>query len=336
MVARRAVSRNPHAPSCGSPFIALVRGLHMGIAGNGAKVGALDLRLANLRADGALALGAEIDGRIVNITRAGRELNLPAPADIDDLIQNGLAGQVRAIVERVRSKGGHAGLEAADVVFAPLVTRPRKIVCVGFNYQAHAAETGTPVPKAPPLFAKYANALNHHRGEVTLPTRMDREFDYETELVLIFGERCRDVPEADALSVLAGYAIGNDISARGLQNITSQFMAGKMSDGFAPLGPWLVTRDRVPDPNALRLRTWMNGELVQDGNTADMIFDCRKIVSYVTSIMSIEPGDIVFTGTPPGVIWGQKVPREQRRWLAPGDEVVSSIEGLGELCVRFA
>ncbi|WP_244129108.1 hypothetical protein [Burkholderia gladioli] len=98
----------------------------MGIAGNGAKVGALDLRLANLRADGALALGAEIDGRIVNITRAGRELNLPAPADIDDLIQNGLADQVRAIVERVRSKGGHAGLEAADVVFAPLVTRPRK------------------------------------------------------------------------------------------------------------------------------------------------------------------------------------------------------------------
>ncbi|WP_244125644.1 fumarylacetoacetate hydrolase family protein [Burkholderia gladioli] len=221
-------------------------------------------------------------------------------------------------------------------MFAPLVTRPRKIVCVGFNYQAHAAETGTPVPKAPPLFAKYANALNHHRGEVTLPTRVDREFDYETELVLIFGERCRDVPEADALSVLAGYAIGNDISARGLQNITSQFMAGKMSDGFAPLGPWLVTRDRVPDPNALRLRTWMNGELVQDGNTAEMIFDCRKIVSYVTSIMSIEPGDIVFTGTPPGVIWGQKVPREQRRWLAPGDEVVSSIEGLGELSVRFA
>lgn len=209
----------------------------MGIAGNGAKVGALDLRLANLRVDGALALGAEIDGRIVNITRAGRELNLPAPADIDDLLQNGLADQVRAIVERIRSKGGHAGLEAADVVFAPLVTRPRKIVCVGFNYQAHAAETGTPVPKAPPLFAKYANAFNHHRGEVTLPTRVDREFDYETELVLIFGERCRDVPEADALSVLAGYAIGNDISARGLQNITSQFMAGKMSDGFAPLGP---------------------------------------------------------------------------------------------------
>jgi 2-keto-4-pentenoate hydratase/2-oxohepta-3-ene-1,7-dioic acid hydratase in catechol pathway len=165
---------------------------------------------------------------------------------------------------------------------------------------------------------------------------VDKEFDYETELVVVFGKRCTNVSEADALSVVAGYTIGNDLSARGLQNITSQFMAGKMTDGFAPLGPWMATRDSIPNPNALQLQTTLNGETRQDSNTSDMIFDCRKIIAYVTSIMTVEPGDIVFTGTPPGVIWGQTGPREQRRWLQAGDEVVSSIEGIGELVVKFS
>jgi 2-keto-4-pentenoate hydratase/2-oxohepta-3-ene-1,7-dioic acid hydratase in catechol pathway len=222
-----------------------------------------------------------------------------------------------------------------DGAFAPLVTRPRKIICVGFNYRAHAAETGTEVPKAPPLFSKFINALNHHDGIVELPTAVDHEFDYETELVVVFERKCKNVSEQDALSVVAGYCVGNDISARGLQNVTSQFMAGKMSDGFAPLGPWLATRRLIPEPNNLRLQTRLNGEIRQDSNTSEMIFDCRKIISYVTSIATIEPGDILFTGTPPGVIWGQKIPREERQWLKAGDRVVSSIEGLGELAVDF-
>ena len=113
-------------------------------------------------------------------------------------------------------------------------------------------------------------------------------------------------------------------------------MAGKMSDGFAPLGPWLVTRNLVPDPNDLRLQTRVNGEIRQDWNTRDMIFNCREIISYVSGIMTIKPGDIIFTGTPQGVIWGQKVPREERNWLKAGDQVASSIEGLGELLVTFA
>jgi len=298
-------------------------------------IGSLNLKLANLRVDGGLAVGAEIDGKIINITRAGAALNLPAPRDMDDLIQNERGADVQVILEHIRSSD-EAMLPVGAATFAPLVTRPNKIICVGFNYRAHAAETGTPIPKAPPLFAKYSNALSHHNGTVRLPTHVDKEFDYETELVVVFGKRCTNVSEADALSVVAGYTIGNDLSARGLQNITSQFMAGKMTDGFAPLGPWMATRDSIPNPNALQLQTTLNGETRQDSNTSDMIFDCRKIIAYVTSIMTVEPGDIVFTGTPPGVIWGQTGPREQRRWLQAGDEVVSSIEGIGELVVKFS
>ncbi|MEW9586466.1 fumarylacetoacetate hydrolase family protein [Paraburkholderia sp. DGU8] len=301
----------------------------------GLEVSDLNLRLANLRVDGALALGAEIDGRLVNVTRAGTALSLPAPVDMDDLIQNHRAADVRAIVDQLRERGDAESFTVPESTFAPLVTRPQKIICVGFNYQAHAAETGTAIPKAPPLFSKFVNALNHHDGVVELPTAVDREFDYETELVIVFGKKCRNVPEDDALSVVAGYCVGNDISARGLQNITSQFLAGKMSDGFAPLGPWLAPRDLIQDPNNLRLQTRLNGELRQDSSTSEMIFNCRKIISYVASIMTIEAGDILFTGTPPGVIWGQQVPREERQWLKAGDRVVSSIEGLGELAVDF-
>ncbi|KWF06549.1 5-carboxymethyl-2-hydroxymuconate isomerase [Burkholderia pseudomultivorans] len=299
------------------------------------KVADLSLRLANLRVREKLALGAEIDGQLVNITRAGNALSLPAPADVDDLIQNGRAAEVRAIVDQLIARGDAKSFAEPGSNFAPLVTRPQKIICVGFNYRAHAAETGTEIPKAPPLFSKFVNALNNHEGVVELPTAVDREFDYETELVVVFGQKCKNVSKEDALSVVAGYTVGNDLSARGLQNITSQFMAGKMSDGFAPLGPWLVTRDLVPDPNNLHLQTRMNGEVRQDSNTSEMIFNCKEIISYVASIMTIEAGDILFTGTPPGVIWGQKVPRNERQWLKAGDRVVSSIEGLGELVVDF-
>ncbi|PVZ86636.1 FAA hydrolase family protein [Serratia sp. S1B] len=299
-------------------------------------VSELGLRLTNLRINGGFAVGAEIDGKIVNITQAGAIFGLPAPVDIDDLLQNQRGADIRAIVERIRASDDRSAIEVTQVEFAPLVTRPSKIICVGFNYRSHAAEIGAPVPKAPPLFSKFANALNSNQGVVPLPTHIDHEFDYETELVLVFGQRCHQVAEADALSVLAGYAVGNDISARGLQNITSQFTAGKTSDGFAPIGPWLVSRNLVANPNALRLKTWMNGELRQDSSTEEMIFNCRQLIHYVTSIMTIEPGDILFTGTPPGVIWGQNVPRDQRRWLKSGDKVTSSIEGLGELNISFS
>jgi len=300
-------------------------------------VGRLGLRLANLRTPQGYALGVEVEDGVLNVTATAAGLDLAAPRDVDDLLQNGLSAQVQAVLTAVAKQPAArvvSGLSA--VKFAPLVTRPEKIICVGFNYRKHAEETGTPIPKAPPLFSKFRNALNHHEGVVVLPTRIDDRFDYETELVIVFGREGRDVAQAEALDYVAGYAVGNDLSARTMQTATTQFLAGKTSDGFAPLGPWLVTRDRVPDPNALQLRTFVNGETKQEWNTRDMIFNCRQLIAFVTSIMTIKPGDIIFTGTPQGVIFGEKAPPEQRRWLRAGDEVTSELEGLGRLTVRLA
>ena len=299
-------------------------------------VAGLGARLANLRVPDGYALGVEVEDGVVNVTATGRALGIPAPKDMDDLLQNSLGAQVRSVMEAAKSNREVVVLvQRSEVAFGPLVTRPQKIVCIGFNYKKHAEETGTPIPEEPPLFAKFNNALNHHEGIVKLPTEVDSHFDYETELVVVFGRRCRDVSEADALHYVAGYAVGNDVSARTLQTATTQFTAGKVSDGFAPIGPWLVTRDRVADPNSLRLETFLNGDKRQDWTTGDMIFDCKKLIAYCASVMTLEPGDVLFTGTPQGVIFGEKLPAMLRRWLKPGDEVLSTIEGLGELRVRL-
>ncbi len=296
----------------------------------------LNRRLANLRADDGYHLGVEFEAGIVDLTAAAGALAMPAPRDMDDLLQNGSGTQVAAVVEALSEDAEtRAAHRVGTVRFAPLVTRPEKIICVGFNYREHAAETGTPIPKEPPVFSKYANALNHHGGRIVLPTLLDDRFDYETELVIVIGRAGRDIPEAAALDHVAGYAVGNDVSARTRQTATSQFGAGKWSDGFAPLGPWLVPAGQVPDPNALRLRTFVNGEVRQDWTTRDMIFDCRKLVAHCSRLLTLKPGDVIFTGTPQGVILGETAPPEERRWLRVGDTGLSTIEGLGELQVTL-
>jgi 2-keto-4-pentenoate hydratase/2-oxohepta-3-ene-1,7-dioic acid hydratase in catechol pathway len=296
----------------------------------------LGARLANLRTPDGFALGVETEDGVLNITATAAALDLPAPRDVDDLLHNGLGAQVRSVLDAVAKHHDAAQLiHTANVEFAPLVTRPEKIICIGFNYRKHAEETNTPIPKAPPLFSKFNNALNHHNGTVKLPTHVDSRFDYETELVIVFGQEFRDVSEDDALNYVAGYATGNDLSARTLQMQTTQFLAGKTLDGFGPVGPWLVTRDRVPDPNNLRIQTHVNSQQRQDWNTSDMIFNCRQLISFVASLMTIKPGDLLFTGTPQGVILGEKAPPEQRRWLQAGDEVISTLEGLGDLRVQL-
>lgn len=297
-------------------------------------VASFGIRLANLRTNDGFTLGVEINGGVLDVTATALRLGLPAPKDVDDLLQRNLGRCIRAIIDGAKHQHHSAVfVNSANARFAPVVTRQEKIICVGFNYQQHANETGTPIPKEPPLFAKFRNGLNHHNGTVILPTQIDDRFDFETELVIVFGRECKDVSEADALDYVAGYTVGNDLSARTLQTTTSQFLAGKASDGFAPIGPWLVTRDLVANPNDLRLQTRVNGQKRQDWSTNDMIFDCKRLIAYVASIMTIKPGDILFTGTPQGVILGEKAPPDQRRWLQPGDEVVSDIEGLGQLRV---
>lgn len=284
------------------------------------------MTLLTFRKDETYRLGIKTARGVLDVTAAAIALGLPAPADMDDLLQNGRAGLLRPIVEQAPAS---AYLDEATLTYGPVVTRPQKIIMMGFNYRTHAAETGTPIPADPPLFNKFNNTLNHHGGQIKLPTSVAKEFDYEIELVIVFGRRCHNVSEADALEYVAGYCTGNDFSARDLQRLTSQFMIGKTHDGFAPLGPYLVTSDLVGDPNKLRLETRVNGEQRQDWNTSDMIFNCRQLISFASKMMTIEPGDIFFTGTPQGVILG--MPKDKRVWLRPGDKIACSVEKLGEL-----
>ena len=306
-------------------------------AGDHGVVAGIEHRLCNLqRADG-YGIGVELDRGILDVMATAARLRMDVPADMDDLLQNGRGGELRALLDRVERTPASAILLAPGAVrFAPLVTRPEKIICIGFNYRKHAEETGTPIPKAPPMFCKFNNALTEHGGTVKLPTKLDYQFDYETELVIVMGRKCKDATEANALDYVAGFATGNDLSARQLQRVTSQFMAGKAIDGFAPLGPWLGTRRRIPDPHTLRISTKVNGAVRQDWTTGDMIFNCHQLVAYASSIMTLRPGDIIFTGTPHGVILGEKKPAAERRWLRPGDEVISELQGLGELKVTLS
>ncbi len=291
-----------------------------------------NMTLLNMRKGNGYGLGVKTERGIFDVKAAAELYHFPAPADMDDLLQNGRGGMLSDLMTAAADAPDTLYLNEADVAHAPIVTRPEKILMMGFNYGLHALEVGVELPPAPTLFNKYNNSLNHHGGTIKLPTHAATNFDYEVELVIVFGRECYNASEEDALDYVAGYCTGNDFSARDLQNLTSQFMIGKTADGFAPLGPYLVTSDLVPDPNNLRLETRVNGEQRQDSNTNDMLFNCRQLISFASKTITIKPGDIFFTGTPPGVIFG--MPPERQVWLKPGDEIACSLEGLGEL--RFS
>jgi 2-keto-4-pentenoate hydratase/2-oxohepta-3-ene-1,7-dioic acid hydratase in catechol pathway len=192
-------------------------------------------------------------------------------------------------------------------------------------------ETGATIPEVPILFSKYANALAAHREDIRIPPETS-QVDYEVELGVVIGRPARRVAAERALDYVAGYCVANDVSARDLQMRTSQWMLGKMLDGFLPLGPYLVTADEVPEPQALGLRCFVNGEKRQDSSTSDMIFSVAEIVSYTSRYVTLEPGDLIITGTPAGVILGMPEPRP---WLAAGDVLELEIDGLGRLVNRL-
>lgn len=217
-----------------------------------------------------------------------------------------------------------------DERWAPPIERPSKIVCVGLNYTDHARETGAAAPKEPILFLKATSALVGPHDDVVLP-RGSRKTDWEVELAVVIGRRARYVGRDKALEHVAGYTVHNDYSEREHQlERGGQWVKGKSADTFAPLGPALVTRDEVPDARALRLWLRLNGELVQDGSTADMIFGVAELVSYVSEFMTLLPGDVLSTGTPAGVGLGRKPPR----FLVPGDVCELGVEGIGEMRQR--
>jgi 2-keto-4-pentenoate hydratase/2-oxohepta-3-ene-1,7-dioic acid hydratase in catechol pathway len=298
---------------------------------NRARGMARGLTLLTLRRDGEYRLGVKTEKGILDVKEAARLLHLPAPATMDDLLQNEDGPRLNALVETaMKSVDARTALVNEErVEYGPVVTRPEKIVCVGLNYRRHALEVGMGIPKQPVLFNKFNNALNSHQGTITLPRGVAEKFDYEVELVMVMGKETRNVSEADALSHVAGYCTGNDFTARDLQLETGgQWMVGKTPDQFAPLGPYLVTADQV-DPDNLKIECRVNGETRQSSSTRDFIFNSRQIISYISRIITLRPGDIIFTGTPEGVIQGR--PPEKRVWLKPGDKVACSLEKLGEL-----
>jgi len=292
--------------------------------------------LAIKHADGSESLGAVVEGGVIDLRATAKKLGLHAPSTVDELLRSGHADVLARIVAGAMSSGVPL-LAESGITHGRLFINPGKIICVGLNYRQHAKEIGMPEPRVPPLFSKFNNALAAHDCVISLPPKeISTKFDYETELLIVIGKPCRNVAESDALDYIAGYCTSNDFSARDLQLElpAGQWMIGKTLDNFAPIGPYFVGADLVGDPNNLKLETRVNGELRQFSNTSDFIFNTQQMVAYISKHWTLEPGDIIFTGTPQGVIAGK--PKDSQVWLKAGDRVVSSIEKLGELKFRLA
>jgi acylpyruvate hydrolase len=222
--------------------------------------------------------------------------------------------------------GTRKAVSLSDVTLLPVIPNPQKIICIGVNYADHAAETGQAPPPYPTVFAKFANTLAASGDPIVLPSASTMP-DYEGELAVVIGRPGRRITEQDALDHVAGYTAFNDVSARDFQGHTSQWTMGKSPDTFGPLGLALVTADEIPDPQKLELRTTVNGEVLQQASTADMIFTVRQLIAYLSQTMTLLPGDVIATGTPSGIGAARTPPR----FLRPGDTVVISIDGVTEL-----
>lgn len=218
----------------------------------------------------------------------------------------------------------------SELTLAPIVPNPGKILCVGLNYRRHAAETGAKEPEYPILFSKFNNALAAHHEPVPFSPEYS-EVDYEAELLVVIGKTLKNVSEEEALNAIMGYANANDLSERRLQFLSGQWLLGKSLDKFLPIGPYLVTPDEAGDPQEMNIKGWLNGELRQNSNTADMIFSVRQVIAYTSRFMTLHPGDIISTGTPEGVILGMK----ERVYKRPGDEYTVEIGNLGRLTNRL-
>jgi len=241
-------------------------------------------------------------------------------------------GRLEEVLAAARADGG-----AGDVVelnaqrLAPPIPDPSKVICLGLNYRDHAEEQNRPLPGKPLLFSKVPSALVGHGEEIVLPED-EPEVDYEVELAFVISRRARKVPAAEAYDYVLGYTILNDVSGRQAQRNERQWLRAKGFETFGPMGPWLVTRDEIPDPHALALECRVNGELRQRSNTRELIFDLPFLVEYISRAMTLEPGDVISTGTPGGV----GVFREPPVFLRPGDLMTLSIEGIGTLENRVA
>jgi len=272
-------------------------------------------RIADLQASLAASLGRR------GVVRAPDIAATLVPASTREFLEGGTATQdaVASITEWVTVPATSARLHAP-------IADPGKFICIGLNYRDHAEETGNAIPKEPPIFAKWSNAIIDP-GEPILRPRGSRQLDWEVELGVVIGRPARYVAREQALDYVWGYTIINDASARDFQMLTSQWMAGKIFETAAPIGPYIADRTEVPDPHTLSLKTFVNDKQVQNGNTKTFIFDVRYLVSYLSGLITLMPGDVIATGTPPGVGLGMKPPV----YLNAGDVVRMEITGLGTL-----
>ena len=282
------------------------------------------LKFVNFQLNSQIRLGVKVKNGIMDIAQVSDAYSLGVPKTIEQIIAAG-----KSVTEKLQKYAESTSflIDEDNIVYAPCVTNPEKIICIGLNYLDHANESKMEIPLSPVVFSKFSNALAGNKQEILLPINA-KQFDYEAELVIVIGKTAESVSRENAMSYIFGYTIGNDLSARDLQFRTGQWLLGKTCDGFAPIGPYLVTADEV-NPSDLEISCRVNGELRQQGNTKNMIFDCAYIVSYLSQHMTLKPGDIIFTGTPAGVILGY--PEGKRVWLKSGDEVSVSIEKIGTL-----
>ncbi|NLY88601.1 MAG: fumarylacetoacetate hydrolase family protein [Firmicutes bacterium] len=234
------------------------------------------------------------------------------------------AGRLRSLLAAGEKPGPSYPLQELQVL-AP-VLNPAKIICIGLNYLDHALESGAAVPEEPVIFTKFATAIVGPGAPIVLPP-ITKEVDYEAELAVIIGKKGKNVPEEEAMQYVAGYTVFNDVSARDLQFRDGQWTKGKTLDTFAPMGPYLVTADEVGDPHRLAIKLWLNDRLMQDSSTEKLIFKIPVLISFLSQLFTLEPGDIIATGTPPGVGFARKPPV----FLKPGDTVRITIEKVGTL-----
>lgn len=292
------------------------------------------MKLLTFEEQGVSKLGIQTDAGIVDVAATAEQLGEAVNTDIMDVIAGGkeATSNLEKLVEKAVAENKVTYVDEENLDWGPCVTRPHKIICVGLNYRKHADETNAPYPEYPILFNKFDNTLTGHKKEIAIPKTTEK-LDYEVELGIVIGKQAKYVSEEDALDYVFGYCAANDLSARDLQMRTPQWMLGKIGDGFSPVGPYLVTADEVGDPNNLQLKTIVNGEVRQDSNTSDMIFNCKEIVSYISQFLTLEPGDIILTGTPEGVVLG--LPEDQQVYIQPGDVITCEIEKLGAITNYF-
>lgn len=284
------------------------------------------MKLKQLYKESEIVLGIETPEGIVDVKEEAAKRGVSAPGTMLEVIQAGESGMA---VLRQLSENASCFTTGKT---APAITGCDKILCIGLNYRRHAKECNLPLPPAPVLFNKFSNALAADEDVVYLDPAYT-EYDYEAELVAVIGKPARNVSEADALSYVFGYTCGNDLSTRDLQFARSnQWLLSKTFDGFAPVGPCVVTADAI-DPNDLSITSAVNGEKRQDSRTSDMIFSVAQIIADLSRHFTLLPGDLIFTGTPQGVMHGY--PKDQKKWLKPGDHVEVTIEGIGTLRNTF-